>query len=221
MQRTKFDKRERGSRTPKKLDIIYGRPRSGLIVLDLHRIVVPKDYRDHVLEILHKAHCGESKTKMLAKQKFYWPTINNSIDQITHECAECRRLLPSQQKEPVKGDFSAQFPMSDVSSDLFSIGQSYYLVLVDRYSGFPFCAKLKNITAASVIKQLYTWFTDYGWPVTMKSDQGTQGFLTQDLFHPTSLATWGSSGASKEAKFFKELTFLSFVCYFSTKIEET
>ena len=119
------------------------------------------------------------------------------------------------------GDFSAQFPMSDVSSDLFSIGQNYYLVLVDRYSGYPFCAKLKNITAASVIKQLYTWFTDYGWPVTMKSDQGTQGFLTQDLFHSTSLATWGSSGASKEAKFFKELTFFSFVRYFSAKIEQS
>ena len=153
---------------------------NGLVVLDLHRIVVPKDYRDHVLEILHTAHCGETKTKMFAKQKFYWPQINNSIEQITHECPECRRLLPSQQKEPVKGDFSAQFPMSDVSSDLFSIGQNFYLVLVDRYSGYPFCAKLKNITAASVIKQLYIWFTDFGWPVTMKSDQGTQ-YTSQDM----------------------------------------
>ena len=49
----------------------------------------------------------------------------------------------------------------------------------------------------------------------------TQGFLTQDLFHSTSLATWGSSGASKEAKFFKELTFLGFVRYFSAKIEQS
>ena len=47
------------------------------------------------------------------------------------------------------------------------------------------------------------------------------GFLTQDLFHFTSLATWGSSGASKEAKFFKELTFLGFVCYLSAKIEQS
>ena len=47
------------------------------------------------------------------------------------------------------------------------------------------------------------------------------GFLTQDLFHSTSLATWGSSRASKEAKFFKELTFLGFVCYFSAKIEQS
>ena len=51
--------------------------------------------------------------------------------------------------------------------------------------------------------------------------QSTQGFLTQDLFHSTSLATWGSSGASKEAKFFKELTFCGFVCYFLAKIEQS
>ena len=49
----------------------------------------------------------------------------------------------------------------------------------------------------------------------------TQGFLTQDLFHSTILATWGSSGASKEAKSFKELTFLGFVRYFSAKIEQS
>ena len=51
--------------------------------------------------------------------------------------------------------------------------------------------------------------------------KNTQGFLTQDLFHSTSLATWGSSDALKEAKFFKKLTFLGFVRYFSAKIEQS
>ena len=53
----------------------------------------------------------------------------------------------------------------------------------------------------------------------------TQGFLIQDLFHSTPhqmrLTTWGSSGASKGAKFFKELTFSSFMRYFSAKIEQS
>ena len=48
-----------------------------------------------------------------------------------------------------------------------------------------------------------------------------RGFLTLDLFHSTSLATWASRGASKEAKFFKELTFLGFVHYFSAEIEQS
>ena len=38
---------------------------------------------------------------------------------------------------------------------------------------------------------------------------------------PTSLVTWGSSGTSKEGKFFKELTISRFVRYFSAKIEKS
>ena len=48
-----------------------------------------------------------------------------------------------------------------------------------------------------------------------------QGLLTQDLSYSTSLATWGSSWASKEVKFFKKLTFLDFMRYFSAKIEQS
>ena len=47
----------------------------------------------------------------------------------------------------------------------------------------------------------------------------TQGFLTPDSFHSTSLATWGSSWESKEAKFIKEFDFLGFSHCFSVKIE--
>ena len=46
----------------------------------------------------------------------------------------------------------------------------------------------------------------------------TQGFLTPDSFHSTSLATWGSSWVSKQAKFIKEFDFLGFSCCFSSKI---
>ena len=49
----------------------------------------------------------------------------------------------------------------------------------------------------------------------------TEGFLTPDSFHSTSLATWGSSWASKEAKFIKEFNFLGFSCCFSARIEKS
>ena len=49
----------------------------------------------------------------------------------------------------------------------------------------------------------------------------TEGFFTPDSFHSTSLATWGSSWASTEAKFIKEFEFLSFSCCFSARIEKS
>ena len=52
-------------------------------------------------------------------------------------------------------------------------------------------------------------------------EQCTEGFLTPDSFHSISLATWGSSYGSKEAKFIKEFDFLGFSRCFSAKIEKS
>ena len=49
----------------------------------------------------------------------------------------------------------------------------------------------------------------------------TEGFLTPDSFHSTSLASWESSWVSKEANFIKEFNFLGFSCCFSAMIEKT
>ena len=54
-----------------------------------------------------------------------------------------------------------------------------------------------------------------------KKSRDTQGFLTPDSFHSTSLASWGSSWASKEAKFVKEFNFLGFSRCFSARIEQS
>ena len=51
--------------------------------------------------------------------------------------------------------------------------------------------------------------------------QYTEGFLTPDSFHSTSLATWGSNWVSKEVKFIKEFDFLGFSRCFSVRIEQT
>ena len=69
---------------------------SGLVVLELTRIIVPKACRKDVLEKFHASHCGINKLKALAKQRFYWPNLNNSLDQLVKKCEKCRPLLPSQ-----------------------------------------------------------------------------------------------------------------------------
>ena len=51
--------------------------------------------------------------------------------------------------------------------------------------------------------------------------QTTEGFLTPDSFHSTSLASLGSSWVSKEAKFIKEFDFLGFSRCFSAIIKKT
>ena len=57
--------------------------------------------------------------------------------------------------------------------------------------------------------------------VTLGVQDCTEGFLTPFAFHSNSLANWGSSRASIEAKFHKVSHFLGFVRYFLARIEQS
>ena len=49
-----------------------------------------------------------------------------------------------------------------------------YVVLADRYSGYPFIAPLKTTTTAAVISKLENWFYDLRFPDILRSDNGPQ-----------------------------------------------
>ena len=153
---------------------------SGLVVCELTRIVPPESCRAEILDKFHDSHCGIEKLKKLAKQRFYWPGLNNSLEQIVKECGKCQYLLASQPSQPVKVNTKASYPMSDVATDLFQIGSNDYIALVDRYSGWPMCAKLRSKTSEAVIKVLYNWYTTWGWPARQFSDGGPQ-YSSQEM----------------------------------------
>jgi transposase InsO family protein len=41
--------------------------------------------------------------------------------------------------------------MAEVGADLFKAGKHHFLIIVDRYSGFPLVARLNSMTAESII----------------------------------------------------------------------
>ena len=72
--------------------------------------------------------------------------------------------------------------MTDVGTDLFQIGHNHYLVLVYRYSGFPFVEKLTKLSTAAVIKILTSWFNTFGWPERLeKVNENTNEFSSRLL----------------------------------------
>ena len=64
--------------------------------------------------------------------------------------------------------------MHKVSADLFQCNSRHYIVLVDRFSGYPFVKALNSLTTASVIGAIHPWFEDFGYPASIRTDGGPQ-----------------------------------------------
>ena len=90
--------------------------KDGLIILDGHRIVVPKKERRIILAKLHASHQGIERTK---RPTVYWPGINSDIQKTIESCSLCQENRPSLQKEPMMHYPPPSRPFEDVSADLF------------------------------------------------------------------------------------------------------
>ena len=88
-------------------------------------------------------------------------------------CQECRPFQLTQRMEPQIQTVTSR-PFEAVSVDLGYLNGTHYLVLMDRYSGWPLVKPLKKLDTASVTSTLEDWFLDYGKPVSLRSDGGPQ-----------------------------------------------
>ena len=46
--------------------------------------------------------------------------------------------------------------------------------MVDRYSGYAWAARLSSTATRQVLLHLEAWFTEFGWPLVIRSDNGPQ-----------------------------------------------
>ena len=146
----------------------------GLVILDGDRIVVPGACRDEIVKLLHVAHTGVSKTIENAKQLYFWPGMANDIKQKVASCSACVSLLPSQKKETFQSTMVTE-PMDHVDIDLFDYGGKDWLVMADRFSGYPFVHLLKQgKSTEKVVGVMLQWFLAYGFPKRARSDNGPQ-----------------------------------------------
>ena len=143
------------------------------LALKGHCIIIPRSLRGSVLKDLHSSHQGQARTKRRARQVVYWPYINNDIDNVIRQCAECRKRLPSLPKEPLRSDPIPEFPFQYVGTDLFACEGRQFLVYTDRLSGWSCVERLgATANARDVIKPLRRWFADVGVPKMLRTDGG-------------------------------------------------
>ena len=119
-----------------------------IMVVDNLRLVVPEECRPHILKALHVPHAGVNKTREMANERYYWVGMSRDIGNLVGSCVTCTKRHNSQPNDPIseaRWDAKELEPMMALSADHFSIGSKKYLIVVDRYSSFPFVVKVTKL----------------------------------------------------------------------------
>lgn len=152
-----------------------------LIILDGHRVLVPTGSRRDLLQRLHTAHQGITRTKARARELYFWPGMSNDIVQTVQGCDLCQQYQPSQQREPLQQDPTPTWPFESASADIFEYGGHYFLVYVDRYSGWPLVDIYRKApNTADITRTLCAFIAGHGVPSKLRTDGGLQ-FASQEF----------------------------------------
>ncbi|PIK56474.1 hypothetical protein BSL78_06637 [Apostichopus japonicus] len=153
----------------------------------LRQVVVPSEYRQHVLKIAHESilggHLGVKKTKDKIMTNFIWPGIQADITRYCQSCDVCQRTIPKGRvtKVPLGSVPLIGVPFQRVAVDLVGPikpsterGHRYILVLVDYATRYPEAVPLKTIETEAVAEALLSIYSRLGFPQEVLTDQGSQ-----------------------------------------------
>nr|XP_054765775.1 uncharacterized protein LOC129272688 [Lytechinus pictus] len=147
----------------------------------IHQVVVPPCYRMDILEMAHElpmaGHVGIRKTEDRIMRHFYWPKMH--FCKTYHTCQIIGKAQPSIKPAPLIPTPAFDEPFTRVLVDCVGplprtrSGHRFLLTIMDLSTRFPEAIPLRSITAKTVVQALVQFFTRYGLPKEVQSDQGS------------------------------------------------
>ncbi|BHF81940.1 hypothetical protein SprV_0802507500 [Sparganum proliferum] len=147
------------------------------------RPVVPGCLVDTVLADLHSqlGHCGQRRTELAARTRFWWPQLRTSVAHFCQSCATCASFktpnpAPRAPMQPMTTGFPGERVGLDIIGPLpISVrGYEYILVMVDYFTKWVEATPLLRQDATSVANAITrTWISRWGAPLAFHSDCGS------------------------------------------------
>ena len=112
----------------------------------------------------------------------YWPKLSVDVAEFCrtfHTCQVVSKPQPSLKPAPLIPISAFDEPFNRVLVDCVGplprtrYGHRYHLTIMDMSSRFPVAIPLSYITAKTVVEALVQFFTRYGLPKEVQSDQGS------------------------------------------------
>nr|CAI5855663.1 unnamed protein product [Callosobruchus analis] len=140
-----------------------------------YRVIIPLELRGRLLKELHSTHLGIVKMKLLARSYFWWPSLNNDIENVSKNCEQCQRVQLSPPKAPLQCWPIPDGIWSRIHIDFFEPSKNnFFLIVIDAFSKWLEVFPMSSITANMTITKLRELFSRFGLPKTIASDNGPQ-----------------------------------------------
>ena len=152
----------------------------------VYQIVVPTVHRREVLELAHdlpmSGHLGIRKTYNRVLQHFYWPGLKRDVSKWCKECHTCQlggkpnQNIPQAPLHPIP---VFDEPFSHIIIDCVGplpktkSQNEFLLTIMCSSTRFPEAIPLRSIKTNTILKALIKFFTLFGLPKSIQSDQGT------------------------------------------------
>ncbi|XP_062539059.1 uncharacterized protein K02A2.6-like [Armigeres subalbatus] len=141
-----------------------------------------------ILELAHESHPGIVTMKRRLRQKVWWPGMDKAAEKLVKRCKSCTIVSALDAPEPIKSTKMPEKPWADLAADFIGPlpSQHNLLVIVDYFSRFIEVVVMKQTTAALTVKAFHETFCRFGFPVTLKTDNGPQPskhkiFISEEL----------------------------------------
>ena len=151
------------------------------------QLVIPKIFRDTVLNLAHESilggHLGMKKTSEKIRIQFFWPGLQQDVKLHCLSCDVCQKTFPKGKVSPASFEKMPliETPFERVAVDLVGPIQPvtdrknrYILTLVDYAIRYPEAIPLPGIEAERVAEALFNMFTRLGFPSEILTDMGPQ-----------------------------------------------
>ena len=143
------------------------------IVKYKNRTIIPPRLRNHALQTLHSAHQGVSQMTSRAAECIFWPGITSHIQIKRESCVKCHTQAPSNPEAPPQLPTIPRYPFQQICIDMFSYKGISYIIIVDRYSGWPTVRKAQD-GALGLIRTMKELINTFGIPEEVASDGGPE-----------------------------------------------
>ena len=147
------------------------------------RLVLPKAFRDQVIERSHKevGHMATMKTLNRVREAYVWPGMRQSIADCLKQCPRCVTNQQRTERPPMSDMPLPAYCMQVVGVDLIGPfvpseqGNRYAVVIVDHLSGWAEALPIPN-KSSMVVEQALAWefISRHGAPEVMITDRGLE-----------------------------------------------